>query len=82
VTCVAVRVWSGLRLMMLPFAWLAWFPAIAIICAGTGLTLCAVMDSDGWVIDLTYAFAAFSAAAAIFNIRRKIIGRRWKLGHG
>jgi len=32
---VVVRlVWPGLRLMMLPFVWLAWLPAVAIMLAG------------------------------------------------
>lgn len=40
-------VWPGLRLMILPFVWLAWFPALAIMLAGTGLILLAAMQSDG-----------------------------------
>jgi uncharacterized DUF497 family protein len=32
-------VWPGVRLMMPPLAWLSWFPAVAIMLAGTGLIL-------------------------------------------
>jgi hypothetical protein len=72
----AKLVWPGLRLVTLPFAWLAWFPAVAIMLAGTGLILRAFMDGDGRIIDLTYASAACSVAALIFNLRRQIIRRR------
>jgi hypothetical protein len=68
-------VWPGLRLMVLPFAWLAWLPAVAIVLAGTGLILLAVMHSDGRIIDLACAFGC-SVAALIFNMRRYIIRRR------
>ena len=74
---VVVRlVWPGLRLMMLPLVWLAWLPAGAIMLAGTGLILCAVMDSNGLIINLACAFACCSVAALIFNTRRYIIRRR------
>ena len=69
-------VWPGLRLMMLPFAWLAWFPAVAVMLAGTGLIMCAVMYGDGRIINLACAFACCSAAALIFNTRRYIIRHR------
>lgn len=74
---VVVRlVWPGLRLMMLPFVWLAWLPAVAIMLAGTGLIMCAALDSDGRIINLACAFACCSVAALIFNTRRYIIRRR------
>lgn len=69
-------VWPGLRLMMLPFVWLAWFPALAIMLAGTGLITCAVMVSDGRIINLVCAFGCCAIAALIFNTRRHIIRRR------
>jgi len=46
--------------MMLPFVWLARFQAEA---AGTGLTLLAVMHSEGRIINLAGAFAACSVAS-------------------
>jgi hypothetical protein len=74
---IVVRlVWPGLRLMMLPFVWLAWFPAVAIMLAGTGLIMCTVTDSDGRIINLVCAFGCCSVAARIFNTRRYIIRRR------
>jgi hypothetical protein len=66
----------GLRLMMLPFARLAWFPAAAIMLACTGLIMCAAMHSDGRIINLVCAFGCCSIAALIFNTRRYIILRR------
>lgn len=69
----AILAWPGLRLMILPFAW---FPAGAIVLAGTGLVLRAFMDDDGRIIDLTYALPACSAAAPIFNVRRHVIRDR------
>lgn len=68
--------WPGLRLMVLPFAWLAWFPAVAVMLAGTGLIMCTVMHSDGRIINLVCAFGCCSIAALIFNTRRYIIRRR------
>jgi hypothetical protein len=68
--------WPGLRLMALPFAWLAWFPAAAIMLAGTGLIMCVVMHRDGRIINLVCAFGCCSIAALIFNTRRYIIRRR------
>ena len=74
---VVIRlIWPGLRLMMLPFVWLAWFPAVAIMLAGTGLIMCAVMDGDGRIINLACAFGCCSVAALILNTRRYIIRRR------
>ena len=49
--------------MMLPFVWLARFQAEAIMLAGTGLTLLAVMHSEGRIINLAGAFAACSVAS-------------------
>ena len=62
--------------MGVPFAWLAWFSAVAIMLAGTGLIMCAAMRSDGRIINLVCAFGCCSVAAPIFNTRRYIIRRR------
>jgi hypothetical protein len=76
VTSCAKHVCPGLLLMMLPFAWLAWFPAVVIMLAATDLILRAFMDADGRMINLAYAFALGSVAAMIFNMRRQIIRHR------
>ncbi len=68
--------WPGFRLMILPFVWLSWFPAVAIMLAGIGLILRAFMDSNGWIIKVVCAFAACSVAAVIFKVRRQIIERK------
>lgn len=69
-------VWPGLRLMLLPLLWLAWFPAAVIMLAGTGLILLAAMNSDGRIINVACAFGCCSVAALIFNARRSIIRGR------
>jgi len=69
-------VWSGMRLVMLPFVWLAWFPAAAIMLAGTGLIMCAALDCGGRIINLACSFACCFVTMLIFNTRRCIIWQR------
>jgi cytochrome c oxidase subunit IV len=76
VTSLAKHVWPDLRLMMLPFAWLAWFPSVAIMLAGTGLILRAFMDGGARLIGVTYAITLGSVAAMVFNMRRQNIRDR------
>ena len=75
-TTLARVAWPGLRLLILPLAWLAWLPAAVLMLGGTGALLLVAMHADGRSIDLVLALAMASAAAVIFKTRRAILRRR------
>ena len=75
-TTLARVAWPGLRLLILPFVWLAWLPAAVLMLGGIGALLLVAMHADGRSIDLVLALAMASAAAVIFKTRRAILRRR------
>ena len=69
-------IWPGIRLLILPFVWAAWIPAVVMVLAGIGCLQLVFVDPGGvWgkTLDTLLAVGLCSIAAAIFELRRRII---------